>query len=721
MSPPDFSALHRTIIAAYDALCTRRGLNQRPQQRQMIDAIAATLHGRNGDSRIIAVEGPTGTGKTLAYLLGTIPVAKALGKKVVVATATVALQEQLVHRDIPDLQAHSGLDFSFALALGRGRFACVTHLEQLAGKDSGQGNLFADLPPEHAAPWSRKPSEQETALVRTLLERLQRREWNGCRDSLTEPMDDRLWSELTTDANRCVGRRCSNAAQCPFLNARQGLHEADVVVANHDLVLADMASGGGILPETEETFLVFDEGHHLATKAIQRFQARLALGGFVHELERVNLVLSRAIGEIPEPAESLNRAVSDAPSLVLEAVRATRALDTAARGLDYPKGGEGRAVEGDAVARMPLGVLPGPLVELAAALLAPVEELLKSADALRNGLAQSHKQGKGNLGRIEAALPHVGIACGRLQAAVDLLRYLAEPDAPGALPAARWFRRDGSEVVAEASPISAATLLRQSLWSRAAGAVITSATLTALGTFDRLTRSCGLGRDDGTQYLKLPSPFDYPNRARLVVAHMDHEPTNQAAFLAEVAAQLPRRLHPDEGTLVLFTARRAMEQVAEALPEGWRARLLVQGRMGKQALLDAHRRAIDAGRGSILFGLASMAEGVDLRGAYCRHVVIVKLPFAVPDSPVEATQAEYVESRGGNAFLRLAVPDTSLKLIQACGRLLRTEEDYGRVTLFDRRLVTRRYGKLLLDALPPFAMEIETAADARGENSGLRG
>ncbi len=134
--------------------------------------------------------------------------------------------------------------------------------------------------------------------------------------------------------------------------------------------------------------------------------------------------------------------------------------------------------------------------------------------------------------------------------------------------------------------------------------------------------------------------------------------------------------------------------------------ILMQGDYSKQEILRRHREAIDAGRGSIIFGLASFAEGVDLPGDYCRHVVIAKIPFAVPDSPLEAALAEWVEAQGRNAFMEISVPDAALRLLQASGRLLRTETDEGRVTLLDNRVLTRRYGRAILDSLPPFRREL---------------
>jgi len=160
----------------------------------------------------------------------------------------------------------------------------------------------------------------------------------------------------------------------------------------------------------------------------------------------------------------------------------------------------------------------------------------------------------------------------------------------------------------------------------------------------------------------------------------------------------------------LFASRRQMRDCYDGAGLDLRDAILLQDHFSKQELLRLHRERIDRGDGSVIFGLASFAEGIDLPGDYCRHVVIAKIPFAVPDDPVEAALAEWVESRGGNAFMEISVPDAAVKLVQACGRLLRSESDSGRVSLLDRRIVTKAYGRRILDSLPPFRREIERAS-----------
>ena len=230
--------------------------------------------------------------------------------------------------------------------------------------------------------------------------------------------------------------------------------------------------------------------------------------------------------------------------------------------------------------------------------------------------------------------------------------------------------------------------------------MLTSATLTALGSFETLFTQLGLPVD--TPALRLASPFDYTSKARLEVPVMSSDPGKADEHTDEVAEWLGRELRQLKAVLVLFTSWRQMNRVIELLDDELLERVIPQGDLSKQVMLQTHRERIDAGKSSILFGLASFAEGVDLPGDYLKDVIICKLPFSVPDDPVDATLAEWVEERGGNAFQDISVPAASVKLTQAVGRLLRTESDSGRVVLLDRRVVTRRYGQALLDALPPF-------------------
>lgn len=295
----------------------------------------------------------------------------------------------------------------------------------------------------------------------------------------------------------------------------------------------------------------------------------------------------------------------------------------------------------------------------------------------------------------------------RAEGVLSLFQDFAADAAEESPPRARWLKRraDDEELAIDlhCSHILAADILREQLWDRAAGVILTSATMTALGSFDRFRARSGVPEDG--RYKIVVSPFDY-GKATLHVPAMKSEPGDAPAHTQELIELLPDLLDAAEGSLVLFSSRRQMNDVFDGLPGEWRSRILRQDDYSKQEILRRHRETIDDGRGAVIFGLASFAEGVDLPGGYCQHVVIAKLPFAVPDNPVDAALAEWLEAQGRNAFMEISVPDAALKLVQASGRLLRTETDAGRVTLLDRRVITRRYGRAILDSLPPFQRRI---------------
>jgi len=187
---------------------------------------------------------------------------------------------------------------------------------------------------------------------------------------------------------------------------------------------------------------------------------------------------------------------------------------------------------------------------------------------------------------------------------------------------------------------------------------------------------------------------------------MQSDPRDFDAHTEEVIGLIPELLKRHVSALVLFTSWRQLNAVISGLPKKLAEGLLVQGEGSKQALLQEHRQRIDDGQSSYLFGVASFSEGLDLPGEYCRHVVIVKLPFSVPDDPVDQAIAEWAEAQGRNAFYEISVPDASLKLVQACGRLIRSENDYGTISMLDKRIVTQRYGRALIESLPPFRLDL---------------
>ncbi len=701
-------ALKKQIQGAYSTLLSNKGHRARQGQKLMIAAIARTLGAihrdddgvRTSDPAIVAVEAGTGTGKTIAYALAAIPIAQAAEKTLVISTATVALQEQIVHKDLPDIRRHSGLSFNFTLAKGRGRYLCLSKLDQLLQGDSTQLaslDLFAQAA-------SALPADQQQ-LYRRMLEQLASNRWDGDRDNWADALSDDEWRRVTTDQGQCTGRRCSNVNNCAFFKAREGLGKSDVVVANHDLVLADLALGGGaILPPPKDCIYVFDEGHHLPDKAIGHFSHFTRLKGSAGWLDQSAKSLTKVLGqhqwpgELPRYVEQLIPVLGE---LAQEQILVFSALEQLA---DFALAGEQNARQRP-VYRFVDGRIPESLQTQAkhqaagfsrvAQLLEKIcDELTEAMDGERPGIATWDA---------EALYPQLGLMLARTQATEALWRSYAEADAEDGLPMARWLsliETDSQfDLEVSASPILASPTLRAHLWYAADAVVITSATLTALGRFERFRMRSGMPAEAVCQ--TVASPFNY-QAAVLEIPPLRSEPRQAEEHTQELIELMPDLLQRERGSLVLFASRKQMQEVYYGLEADLRAEILLQDDYSKQQLLARHRARIDEGARSTIFGLASMAEGVDLPGAYCEQVIIAKLPFAVPDDPVEAALAEWLERQGRNPFMEIAVPDAATKLVQACGRLLRTESDRGRICLLDKRLLTKRYGQVMLASLPPY-------------------
>ncbi|MFP6799036.1 MAG: ATP-dependent DNA helicase DinG [Pseudomonas sp.] len=708
--------LKSQIQGAYSRFLEAKSLKPRYGQRLMIAEIAKVLgaiktddEGRRlGDPAVVAVEAGTGTGKTVAYSLAAIPTAKAAGKRLVIATATVALQEQIVHKDLPDLMRNSGLNFSFALAKGRGRYLCLSKLDILLQEGQAQ-SATAQLFEEEG--FKIDVDEQSQKLFTTMIEKLAGNKWDGDRDSWPEELEDTRWSQLTTDHSQCTNRHCPNFQQCAFYKAREGMGKVDVIVTNHDMVLADLALGGGaVLPDPRDTLYVFDEGHHLPDKAIGHFAHFTRLRSTADWLTQIDKNLTKLLAQNPLPGD-IGRLIEQVPELARELKTQQQFMFAACEQVADFKPGEDMQGRERPRHRFVGGVVPEHLTELGLELKKGFSKL----NDLFTGVTEQLKEamdGEGAVGiashQAEEWYPLFGSLLARAKGNWELWLAFTAEDPEESPPMARWLTLADSgalfDIEVNASPILAAETLRRNLWNVAYGALVTSATLTALGTFDRYRMRAGLPKVAVTTVV--PSPFHHADAGVLRVPNLNADPRDAVAHTAAIIRDLPGLVEGSRGTLVLFSSRKQMQEVFDGLERDWRKRVFIQGNLSKQETLNKHKARVDSGEESVLFGLASFAEGVDLPGAYCEHVVIAKIPFAVPDDPVEAALAEWIEARGGNPFMEIAVPDASLRLVQACGRLLRTEADRGIITLLDRRVVTQRYGKSILNALPPFRREI---------------
>lgn len=687
--------LKAEIREAYQCLLQARGLNPRLGQREMIAEVANALGDPDAPEPIAVVEAGTGTGKTIAYTIAGVPVAKARGKHLVIATATIALQEQLLDRDLPDILKHSGLDFSVQLAKGRARYACLQKLDHgLSGGD--QASLIPLYPDEFDT-----GSADDSVLFQAMVESLGNGGWDGDLDAWPSPLTDQQRRRVTTDAYQCGGRRCPYIGQCSFYQAREGLGETDVIVTNHDLVLADLKLGGGvILPPPEDCLFVFDEGHRLPEKCLGHFVLSVRSGATEQALRDLGKWLTQNESALQEALGSeaiisrLLTGIGDLHQLLADAKLASEACFAEATSSEEY--------------RFPLGVVPDSLADLARQSSDLWQQHLDLANRLSASLERlSAEADAGQREERDAWFTNAQVMVSRAESQLALWRSFASADeTPSGPPEwARWLRLGNAnqDIEWRASPILAADLLTEHLWSRAAGVVVSSATLSAMGSFDRfITRS---GAPTGARYKRVQSPFD-PGKVEFVVPAMASDPSDPDAHTEELCRLLPELIATDLGALVLFSSRRQLETVAERLREALPHQLLVQDSMSKAELLAQHRQHVDQRQASVIFGLASFAEGIDLPGDYCQHVVIAKLPFAVPDDPLEAALAERVTAQGGQPFMVISVPDAALKLTQACGRLQRSETDTGRITLLDRRVVDRRYGRAILDSLPRYRFTI---------------
>lgn len=703
------SSLKKEIQGSYSRWLASHDFKPRYGQRVMIAHVARALvqaqRADKANNRFAVVEAGTGIGKTVAYTLAAAPIARELGKTLVISTATVALQEQLINKDLPDLIERADIDMTFGLAKGRGRYLCLSKLDNILRSVEEKTGLLNLYPDEVFESQDAVPDD----LYRAMSERILSGEWNGDRDDWPDALEERDWRVLTSDRSQCHNRRCTWVTDCCFFKAREQLQEVDCIVTNHDLVLADLALGGGaILPEPEECLFVFDEGHHLADKAVQHFSSGLRVSATERWCQQLGKTMdamqnqwtgARRVANSIEQVRAGNAIILLLLGQLPELLETDYAIHTAAES-------QWRKSEH---ARYPLGEVPDQLRQLAHECQEQFGHYHLHLSAI-NDAVQDELEAEPGSEELEQWLPLLGSGVNRAAQAQELFSYFYEANIDRDVPRTFWISRREHDVGVDygmhCAPLLARNYLQEMLWSRCAASVLTSATLTALGEFDRLQQHSGLPPE--AAYEVVPSPFDYANRAVLRVPATACLPSNVELHTQNLLDYI--ELLADEeraGVLILFMSRRQMQDVHDGLRSDLLDLVLLQDQRSKQGLLDEHAKRVRAGNMSMIFGLASFAEGVDLPGDLCRHVVIAKLPFSVPDAPVASALTEWVEAQGRNAFMEVSVPDAALRLVQACGRLMRSEQDSGVVTLFDSRVVEKRYGRELLDALPPFQRDIQ--------------
>jgi ATP-dependent DNA helicase DinG len=662
--------------------------NVRPSQNKMIAEISKTLCGDYPDSnKILCVEAPTGTGKTFAYLLSGIAIAKANKKKLIVSSANVALQEQLLLKDIPEAQKYCQVDFEYALVKGRSRYVCIRNLINLCEDSATDSTLF-----DSSLLFDEPPGKYQLEEMAELLEDYSAKKWNGEIDDLMRTPDHTIWQKINCNRFTCTAKSCEFYQDCAFFKARKQITKADVIVANHDLVLADLATGNTVLPDVDESIFIFDEAHHLSAKALSHFS--LSTG-----TEFIKTSIRQAKGVSDQICKITQQDSTDVNIKQVDDYLSD--LTTILKTLDFD----------EEVYLFDKGVVDQPIKDIAKNLFIVIGNIQNKFSTLRESWSDYLKIKVLDKSISDPINTASGECEQHLSGIVELLSSFLKSDDNSQSPHSRWIEKNTlANKKINYSLFSAQTDVSDNLdaliWSKASGAILTSATLSSLGSFDRLNKQLGLKKSEN-QYLRLPSPFVF-DQVDFIVAKFKANPTQVFDHTKEVASQLLKRIDTQQGTLVLFASNKQMQMVADMIEKKLDCRLFIQGEYPKKTILEKHINLRKNGEGSVIFGLDSFAEGVDLKGDNLTHVVIVKLRFSVPTSPIDKTLSDYLQSQNRNPFMEISLPDASLRLIQACGRLIRTETDTGKITIFDNRLVSKFYGKQLLAALPNYNIVIES-------------
>ncbi len=631
------------LATAVDAL----GGTQRPGQVQMAEAVAHAF----ATGEHLAVQAGTGTGKSLAYLVPALSRALTEETPVVVSTATIALQRQLVDRDLPRLVDAIADELPrrprFALLKGRRNYLCLNKVH------NGATDEAADVPQEELfSPVAASALGRDVARLTTWASETE----TGDRDELSPGVPERSWSQVSVSARECLGvARCQFGTDCFTEKARAEAGRADVVVTNHALLAIDAIAEASVLPEHH--LLVIDEAHELVDRVTSAATAELTpatLG-----------VATRRVARLVEPELSSR----------LEAAVATFSAaihDTAPGRMDY----------------------------LDDELKTYLTALRDAAAAARSGIDPAPADPKAAAARTEAiaALSDIADTAAR---ALDSFGP-AIPDRTDVV----WLDHEeqrgsgatGPRPVLRVAPLSVAALLRSRLFDTAT-TVLTSATLTVGGTFDAMASAWGLADGPGWQGLDVGSPFDHAKAGILYIAAHLPPPGRDGSGADDQLDEIAELIEACGGrTLGLFSSMRAAKAAAEAMRERLGTPVLCQGDDGTAALVE--RFAADPQ--TSLFGTLSLWQGVDVPGPSCSLVIIDRIPFPRPDDPLLTARQRAVAARGGNGFMTVAAGHAALLLAQGAGRLLRRIDDRGVVAILDSRIATARYGGYLRASLPPF-------------------
>ncbi len=622
----DFFRAESPLSRALDGFTPREG------QALMAEAVAAAIE----NTEHLVVEAGTGTGKTFAYLVPAL----VSGRKTIISTGTKALQDQLYHRDLPTVTKGLGRPITTALLKGRANYLCLHRLEQVT---EPARELADDMVAIHE--WRHRTSSGDRAELSTVAE------------------DSHVWPLVTSTAENCLGQKCAFYNDCHVVNARRSAQDADLVVINHHLLLADLAM-------KEEGFVEFlpgadaviiDEAHQVPSLAVQFFG--VAVGS--RELERI-------VDEIRAATLAFGQA---------ELSRRIDALDTAIKVLR---------------AR------------------APREEGRHELDDVMPSMASAFSDAQSALHDLVDALSALADASDDVEKLAERLLVIAERLSlivdESSWDGLRWLDVSPRSLRLYLTPLDVAEKLSALMNSGFQAWVFTSATLAVGEDFSHFTSRLGL---DNARCITFPSPFDLAGNGLVYLPQGLPLPGERGHTDALLEAAAPILDMTTGGVFFLFTSHRALNSARYWFRQrravlGGRP-LLVQGTAPRD---DLTRQFRDAGN-AVLLGTGSFWEGVDVRGDALTAVVIDKLPFASPGDPLTMARVEYIRREGGNAFMEHQVPQAVIAMKQGAGRLLRSETDYGVVLLGDPRLTTKRYGKLFLEALEPMPVT-HSAEDVAG-------